>query len=392
MAGFDNDIVYALNGDFSQADNQTPSESNGLVTNGQLWIGSTAVNAGGTHINVGNLTSPGGTVTIGYSSPNITLSAGATVATTYTTDSGSATPAANILNVLGSGSITTTGAGNTVTTQLTGLTNHAVLVGAGTTTITKVGPTVTAGQVLQSAGAAADPAFSTATYPSTTTINQILYSSAANTVTGLATANRGVLTTGATGIPVITALATDGQLIIGSTAGVPAAATLTPGTGISIANGSNSISISVNGAVVGQTITGDSGGALSPTAGNWNILGGPGVTTTGSGSTLTINSTVFTDTTATTMAVDNGYFATAAGTYNLPASAAQGELITIVCDTAGAVVVDAPALNFIRVGSLITASGGTATSTSIGDSLTLRYRLSSLTWEAVSVIGTWLIA
>ncbi len=394
MAGTKNDVIVAKNADFTQtnAPNASSSESNGLVTDGQVWIGSTATNAGGTHINVGTLTSPGGTVTIGYSSPNITLAAGATVATTYTTDSGSATPAVNILNVLGSGSITTTGAGNTVTTQLTGLTNHAVLVGAGTTTITKVGPTATAGQVLQSAGAAADPAFSTATYPSTTTINQILYSSAANTVTGLATANRGVLTTGATGIPVITALATDGQLIIGSTAGVPAAATLTPGTGISIANGSNSISISVNGSVVGQTITGDSGGALSPTAGNWNILGGPGVTTTGSGSTLTINSTVFTDTTATTMAVDNGYFATAAGTYNLPASAAQGELITIVCDTAGAVVVDAPALNFIRVGSLITAAGGTATSTSIGDSLTLRYRLSSLTWEAVSVIGTWLIA
>jgi hypothetical protein len=92
------------------------------------------------------------------------------------------------------------------------------------------------------------------------------------------------------------------------------------------------------------------------------------------------------------MAVDNGYFATAAGTYNLPATAAQGELITIVCDTAGAVVVDAPALNFIRVGSLITAASGTATSTAIGDSLTLRYRVSSLTWEATSVIGTWLIA
>ncbi len=141
-----------------------------------------------------------------------------------------------------------------------------------------------------------------------------------------------------------------------------------------------------------KTITGDSGGALSPTANNWNILGGPGVTTTGSGSTLTINSVVFTDTTATTMAVDNGYFATAAGTYNLPATAAQGELIHIICDTAGAVIVDAPALNFIRVGSLITAASGTATSTSIGDSLTLRYRLSSLTWEATSVIGTWLIA
>ncbi len=148
------------------------------------------------------------------------------------------------------------------------------------------------------------------------------------------------------------------------------------------------VTLSSTGAAT--TITGDSGGALSPTSNNWNILGGPGVTTSGSGSTLTINSVVFTDTTATTLAVDNGYFATAAGTYDLPATAAQGEILVVVCDTAGAVVLDAPANNFIRIGAVITSSGGTMTSTAIGDSVTLRYRLSSLTWEAVSVIGTWL--
>jgi len=145
-------------------------------------------------------------------------------------------------------------------------------------------------------------------------------------------------------------------------------------------------------AAVASAITGDSGGALSPTAGNWNILGGPGVTTTGTGSTLTINSVVFTDTAAATLAVDNGYFATGAGNYPLPATAVQGEILIVVCDTAGAVVLDAPAANFIRVGSSITSSGGTATSNAIGDSLTLRYRLSSLTWEATSVVGTWTIA
>ncbi len=73
MAGFDNDVMYALNADFTRADNQTPSESNGLINNGRLWIGSTATNAGGTHINVGQITSPLGTLTIGYSSPDITL-------------------------------------------------------------------------------------------------------------------------------------------------------------------------------------------------------------------------------------------------------------------------------------------------------------------------------
>lgn len=222
--------------------------------------------------------------------------AGSGPALTITGNSGGALPtSANNWNIVGSGSITNAGAGSTLTVQLTGLTNHAVLVGAGTATITKVGPTATAGQVLQSAGAAADPAFSTATYPSTTTVSQILYSSSTNVVSGLVTANRAVLTTGATGIPVLTALATNGQLIIGSTAGVPASATLTAGTGITITNASNSITIAANGSVVGQTITGDSGGPLSPTAGNWNLLGNGSITTSGAGSTLTTQLTGLTN-------------------------------------------------------------------------------------------------
>lgn len=40
-----------------------------MTTNGQLWIGSTASR----HVKLGSITSPLGTLTIGYSSPNITL-------------------------------------------------------------------------------------------------------------------------------------------------------------------------------------------------------------------------------------------------------------------------------------------------------------------------------
>ena len=54
--------------------------------------------------------------------------------------------------------------------------------------------------------------------------------------------------------------------------------------------------VSLNGSAVGETITGNTGGALSPTAGNWNIpgnntaLNGFATYTTGSGSTLTVHS------------------------------------------------------------------------------------------------------
>jgi len=67
----------------------------------------------------------------------------------------------------------------------------SILAGPGTT-----------GQVLQSNSALA-PSFSTAAYPSTTTINQILWSNSANTIVGLATANNGALITSAGGVPSI---------------------------------------------------------------------------------------------------------------------------------------------------------------------------------------------
>lgn len=305
----------------------------------------------------------------------ISATGGTTNIQTLTGNSGGAvSPTAGNVNTKGTGSITIVGSPgtSTLTTQLTGLTNHAVLVGSGTPTITNVGPTSTAGQVLQSGGLLADPAFSSATYPSTTTINQILYSLAANTVTGLATANQGVLTTGTSGVPVITPISTNGQLIIGSTAGSPAAATLTQGTGISITNGSNSITIAVNGSVVGQTITGQSGGALSPTAGNWNISGGvtaagtSPVVTSGAVSTLTVNvqtSQALAAADATKIGLsnfDSSSFAVGATGFVTLSTTGVGK--TITGNTGGALSPTANNWNIVGTGS-ITAAGSGSTDT-----------------------------
>ena len=62
--------------------------------------------------------------------------------------------------------------------------------------------TATANQIILS-GASTTPAWSTATYPATTTVNQLLYSSSANVIAGLATGNSGVLITSAGGVPSI---------------------------------------------------------------------------------------------------------------------------------------------------------------------------------------------
>lgn len=109
-----NDIMYADNVDFTGSS----PESRQITTDGELLIGSTAA----PNIRTGTLTSPGATVTIGYSSPNITLEAGTSVPTTFTADFGSAVPVANNLNVFGQQAnsipvMFTTGSGDTLSIE-----------------------------------------------------------------------------------------------------------------------------------------------------------------------------------------------------------------------------------------------------------------------------------
>ena len=129
--------------------------------------------------------------------------------------------------------------------------------------------TATANQMLLS-GASMTPAWSTATYPATTTINQILYSSANNVIAGLATANSGTLVTSGAGVPSIQAL-TAGQILIGTTASAPAAATLTQGTGITItsATGAITIAASSNGGFIWNN---QASSSVTMAAGNGYII------------------------------------------------------------------------------------------------------------------------
>lgn len=64
--------------------------------------------------------------------------------------------------------------------------------------------TATAGQIPRS-GASAAPSWSTATYPATIGVSELLYGSSANVIGGLATANNGVLITSGAGVPSISA-------------------------------------------------------------------------------------------------------------------------------------------------------------------------------------------
>jgi len=97
--------------------------------------------------------------------------------------------------------------------------------------------------------------------------------------------------------PVAPQMVADGQLLIGSSiAPFISANTLTAGTGVTITNGHNTITIGLTGGSAAvEHLTGTTGGQLNPTANNFNLLAGTvaagttPVAIAGAGSTLTTN-------------------------------------------------------------------------------------------------------
>jgi hypothetical protein len=120
---------------------------------------------------------------------------------TLTGDAGGAvSPTAGNIDLLGGNNITTTGApgASSITFDLTGTTQYAVQLGNATGSLTSLA-LGTANQILMSGGGAANPAWSTTTYPATSATGDVIYASAANTLTTLvfdATATRYLANTG----------------------------------------------------------------------------------------------------------------------------------------------------------------------------------------------------
>jgi len=212
------------------------------------------------------------------------------------------------------------------------LTNHGVMLGQGTSpvAVTSAG---TNGQVLIGA-TGADPAFATVagTQGVTLTTGANSLSIGLVNVPNSALANSSITVTGGSGISVagspvslggVVTISASGTTVtqFGTNSGVatPSANTInllgtaaqgitTSGSGstvtFTVANATtaskgvasfnssdftvSSGAVSLNSTGAGKTITGDTGGALSPTANNWNILGGTNIDTSGSGSTLTV--------------------------------------------------------------------------------------------------------
>lgn len=178
------------------------------------------------------------------------------------------------------------------------------------------------------------------------TANQLAYFATTGTaVSGLTGANSSMLVTSSTGVPVMTASMTNGQIIIGSTGATPVPGTLSAGPGISIANGAGTITISGTGSGIGWT----------------NVAG-----TTQAG------------------AADSGYVASNAAlvTITLPAVAAFGTAFSIIGSGAGGWKIAQLAGQNVQVGNVSSTVGvgGSVASANQFDSIDLICTVANTTW------------
>jgi hypothetical protein len=349
----------------------------------------------------------------------------------------------------GTGATTLTGVliGNG-TSPVTGnaISQFDVLVGGSSNAISSIGPG-SAGQVLQSAGNASNPAYSSATFPVSTVANQILYSSATNTVAGLTTANDGVLITSNTGVPSFLPNGTVNYVLTANTAAPPSwqptassSISITGDTGGALTGNSftftgGTTGLSFGGSGTTETVSGTlvvpNGGtgassfnttgvvisgatsttalasvtltdgqlAIGSSSGNpaaANLSAGSGINITNGSHSITISSSgggfTWSDNSGSFTAVKStGYFITAASTPTLPASPSQGDIISFVIDNASTCTITANTGQKIRLGSALSASAGTCANNSRGDAITLVYRSTGTTWFAISSEGTWSI-
>ncbi len=253
----------------------------------------------------------------------------------------------NVLNAPIPFSLTNGGSGAALTASNGGI------VYSNASTMAILAGTATANQVLLS-GASTTPAWSTATYPPTTTINQLLYSSSANVIAGVTAVNSGALVSTSAGVPTWIGSLTNGQLAIGSTGATPVAAAITAGSNISVTNGAGTITIAATGA-----------GAFAWVDQN--------------------SSTV-------TMAVNTGYVTDNGAslvTYTLPTTAVLGSEIKIIGFSSGGWTIHQAASQLIHIGNqtTTTGTGGSLASTNTFDCVDIICVVANTTWVVKSAVG-----
>lgn len=156
-------------------------------------------------------------------------------------------------------------------------------------------------------------------------------------------------------------------------------------------------STSGGGGSLSLTITGDTGPAAQPIAGNWDIVGGTGVNTVSSAGQLVINApatgVTWTDVTGTSANLDPnaGYTANNAGlvTLTLPAVAAYGTTIDVVGKGAGGWSIAQLAGQTIHFNSTSTTVGvgGSLASTVQYNTVKLLCTVADTAWTVIASEG-----
>lgn len=212
------------------------------------------------------------------------------------------------------------------------LTNHGVLVGQATSAVAATAAG-TANQVLQSGGASADPAWSTATYPATTAQGDVLYSSSANTIAGLtkdANATRYLSNTGTSNNPAWAQVdVSNGITGVAPIAnGGTNASSMATTYGVNYFDGTRIVTTAVgtaghvltsNGVGVAPTFQAGGGGGISTLAGDSGTATGGTVTIAGTTNQITTSAASATVTLAlATSPTVSGSWTTTAGYLKLP--------------------------------------------------------------------------
>ena len=111
-----------------------------------------------------DIVSGGGGIAITGQGPGntITITGSSSIPTSFVTDSGTAIPVGNVLNVLGGNNIGTTGAVNNLTINVTDTTDHCVQVGNASGSLTSLGAGTIGELLIGNTGA--DPAFGSTAY------------------------------------------------------------------------------------------------------------------------------------------------------------------------------------------------------------------------------------
>ena len=169
------------------------------------------------------------------------------------------------------------------------------------------------------------------------------------------------------------------------------------GAGISLSASGNVITVTGTGGETGvNTLTGNTGGAISPTEGNLNLIGEGTLSVSGTGSTLTItdnspSSFAWNDNATTiTMAVNNGYIIKeGAQVFRLPAESIIGDIVEIVINGGTSWQIAQAAGQSITINNAVTTIGigGSITANTVGQTIKLLCITANLGWQAISLIG-----